>query len=120
MSYETYATIRDRLGLRDTDVARMADVNRTTFPQWKAGLFVPKIEKRRRIAEALGVTVDVLDGLDEIPDYYVDKETQEIVEGMHQNKDYQVMFKAIPKLKPEDAKMIRDMIERLLPDDPEP
>jgi hypothetical protein len=47
----------------------------------------------------------------------IDAETRQIVEEMHSNKDYQVMFKAIPRLKPEDAKMVREMIERLLPDD---
>lgn len=119
MSYETYAKLRDRLGLRDADVTRMAGINKATLPQWKNGHYEPKTEKKIKIAQALGVTLDQLEGIETEP-YYVDKETQEIVEGMHQNKDYQVMFKAIPKLKPEDAKMIRDMIERLLPDDPEP
>ena len=120
MSYETYAEIRDKLGLKDAEVARRADINKTTFPQWKAGLFEPKYEKRRKIAEVLGVTVEQLDGAEPLPKYYVDSETRKIVEEMHQNKDYQVMFKAIPRLRPEDAKMVKEMIERLLPDDNEP
>lgn len=120
MPYETYASIRDRLGLNDTEVARMANINRTTFPQWKAGLFEPKIEKRRKIAEVLGISVETLDGIEAPPEYYIDAETRRIVDEMQSNKDYRVMFKAIPRLKPEDAKMIKDMIERLLPDDNEP
>lgn len=117
MSYETYAKIRDALGLRDADVSRMAGINRATLPQWKGGYSEPKLEKRRKIAEVLGVTVDQLDGIEPQPEYYIDAETRQIVEEMHSNRDYQVMFKAIPRLKPEDAKMVREMIERLLPDD---
>lgn len=48
MSYETYAKIRDALGLRDADVSRMAGINRATLPQWKGGYSEPKLEKRRK------------------------------------------------------------------------
>lgn len=117
MSYENCVKFRDALGLRDNEVARRSGVTQATFPQWKKGLSEPKIEKRRKIAEVLGITVDQLDGIEPQPEYYIDAETRQIVEEMHSNKDYQVMFKAIPRLKPEDAKMVREMIERLLPDD---
>lgn len=120
MSYENYVKFRDALGLRDIDVARRSGVTQATFPQWKKGQSEPKIEKRRKIAEVLGISVDQLDGIEPQPEYYIDAETRRIVDEMQSNKDYRVMFKAIPRLKPEDARMIRDMIERLLPDDYEP
>lgn len=44
MSYETYAKIRDALGLRDADVSRMAGINRATLPQWKGGYSEPKLD----------------------------------------------------------------------------
>lgn len=117
MSYESYAVVRDKIGASDAEVARKAGITKSTMSQWKGGYFEPKIEKRRKIAEVLGVTVDQLDGIEPQPEYYIDAETRQIVEEMHSNRDYQVMFKAIPRLKPEDAKMVREMIERLLTDD---
>lgn len=87
MSYENYVKFRDALGLRDNEVARRSGVTQATFPQWKKGLSEPKIEKRRKIAEVLGVTVDQLDGIEPQPEYYIDAETRQIVEEMHSNKD---------------------------------
>lgn len=55
LTYEEYAEIRDSKGLRDSDVARMAEVNPTTFSEWKKGKATPKYEKMTKIERALGV-----------------------------------------------------------------
>ena len=55
LTYEEYAKIRDSKRLRDSDVARMAEVNPTTFSEWKKGKATPKYEKMTKIERALGV-----------------------------------------------------------------
>ena len=41
-----------------------SEICSATLPQWKGGYSEPKLEKRRKIAEVLGVTVDQLDGIE--------------------------------------------------------
>lgn len=58
--YERYCTIRDSKGLKDSHVAAMANIGKSTFSDWKSGRSVPKQEKLTKIANALDVTLDYL------------------------------------------------------------
>ena len=58
--YEIYASFRDRLGLKDADVARKSGVTTSTFSDWKSGRSNPKLEKLRKIAAVLDCTIDEL------------------------------------------------------------
>lgn len=58
--YETYCKLRDKKGLKDSDIARMTGITKSTFSDWKAGRSSPKNEKLKKIADCLGVTVDYL------------------------------------------------------------
>lgn len=52
--------IRDSKGLKDSNVATLANIGKSTFSDWKSGRSTPKQEKLSRIANALGVTLDYL------------------------------------------------------------
>lgn len=58
--YERYCMIRDSKGLKDSNVATLANIGKSTFSDWKSGRSTPKQEKLSRIANALGVTLDYL------------------------------------------------------------
>jgi len=58
--YEKYSTIRDKRKMRDADVARQSGVTASTFSDWKSGRSLPKVEKLRKIAAVLDVTIDEL------------------------------------------------------------
>lgn len=58
--YEKYSIIRDRLGLKDSDVSKGSGVSRTTFSDWKNGKYQPKEDKLEKIANFLGVDISVL------------------------------------------------------------
>lgn len=58
--YKFYAQIRDKLGLKDADISRMASISRASLSEWKSGKFTPKYETCCRIANALGVSVEYL------------------------------------------------------------
>lgn len=60
VTYDVYAAIRDNHQMRDADVAKTAGVNPSTFSDWKSGRSTPKLDKLRKIAAVLGVTVDDL------------------------------------------------------------
>lgn len=64
MSYEKYVQIRTSKGLKDAEVARIAQIPASTFSDWKKGKSAPKTEKLQKIAEALGVSYAELIGMD--------------------------------------------------------
>lgn len=53
IDYEGYSKIRDSKGLRDSDVAKRAGIQPSTFSEWKKGKCTPKYEKMFKIAAAL-------------------------------------------------------------------
>lgn len=68
MTYENYCFFRDSKGLKDSDVARNANIPASTFSDWKKGKSSPKEAKLRKIAEALGVTYAYLMGWENTSD----------------------------------------------------
>lgn len=59
-SYKRYELYRDRLELKDADVAKKTSITTSTFSDWKSGRSQPKIEKLRKIAAVLDCTIDDL------------------------------------------------------------
>ena len=57
-AYERYCEIRDRFNYKDADVAKGANITKSTFSDWKAGRYVPKQEKLQKIADFLGISVE--------------------------------------------------------------
>lgn len=60
MSYAKYATIRDQHGYTDARVAEETGIAPATLSQWKTGKNKPKADKLLKIADLLGVPVEVL------------------------------------------------------------
>lgn len=58
--YEKYAKIRDEKGLTDYAVANQTGVAASTISEWKTGKHMPSVDKLKRIADLLEVTVDEL------------------------------------------------------------
>ncbi|WP_075678509.1 helix-turn-helix domain-containing protein [Roseburia sp. 831b] len=62
-SYERYAKIRDFRGFTDYKVTQLAGIKGTaTISNWKNGKYTPKDDKMQRIADALEVSLDFLNG----------------------------------------------------------
>lgn len=58
--YELYTLYRNRLELKDADVAKKSGVTPSTFSDWKSGRSKPKLDKLRKIAAVLDCTIDDL------------------------------------------------------------
>ena len=58
--YELYCQIRDSKGYKDSDVARGANVAKSTLSDWKNGRSIPGTDKLIRICQFLGVSVEYL------------------------------------------------------------
>ena len=57
MTYEQYARMRDSKGFKDGTVAKIADIGRSTFSDWKAGRSSPKTDKLEKIRRALDIPI---------------------------------------------------------------
>lgn len=85
MSYQTYAKIRDAHGLRDADVIKATGITKSTFSEWKKGTYQPKDEKRKKIADYFGVSLEYLDTGDE-ESYYLNPETAKLAQEINWHK----------------------------------
>lgn len=55
--YETYLTLKQRKGVRDSDVWKATGLSSSYMTQWKHGEFTPKYEKLKAIADYFEVPV---------------------------------------------------------------
>lgn len=58
--YKNYAEIRDKLGLTDYEVSKRGGFSRSVLTSWKNGKSTPSTKIRFKIAEVLGVPLDVI------------------------------------------------------------
>lgn len=114
--YEIYCKLRDEKGYKDSDVARIAGITKSTFSDWKSGRSCPKNDKLQKIAEVLGVTVDYLmtgNSENDGEHYYTNNETREIAQEIFENPDLRSLFHAAKDLSPERLKAHIDFIQSL-------
>lgn len=99
IDYSRYASIRDSLGFKDSQVADATRISRASFSDWKHGKTTPKIDKLQKIAAYLGVSFFELTGIEEaqeLPSY----------------KDE--LLELILKLSPEQRKLVTQLVKSLL------
>lgn len=60
MSYAKYAEIRDQHGYTDARIAEETGIAPATLSQWKNDKSKPKADKLLKIADLLGVSVEIL------------------------------------------------------------
>lgn len=101
MSYESFENLCKEKGLTVYRVAKMTGISTAAFSAWKGGRYTPKIERRRKIADALGVSVEVLDGDAEIvhksvegKEYYFSDKTAQAAQSLFESRGLRVLFDA--------------------------
>ena len=52
-TYDNYAEIRSRMGLRDADVSKATGISTATLSEWKKGRYQPKLDKLEKIAKRI-------------------------------------------------------------------
>lgn len=65
MGYEVFKKLCDESGVSPTKVARETKIDPSALTNWKKGIYQPKDDKRRKLAEFFGVTLEYLDTRDE-------------------------------------------------------
>lgn len=57
---ERLKALRQEVGISQSDLARLADIGRTTLYQWETGMASPQVDVLARVAAALGVAISDL------------------------------------------------------------
>ena len=55
--YEKFEALLIERDVKTSDVARATKIQKSTFSSWKHGLYTPKIDKLKKIADYFGVPV---------------------------------------------------------------
>lgn len=112
--------LRKKIGLSQDELAELCGyTSRSSIAKIESGCVDIPQSKIVVFAKALKVLpTDLLsektvtDDLS-IPDYYYDKEIRELIDFLHKNPDYKVLFDASRKIKPEDIDFVRKMIDKM-------
>lgn len=60
--YEKYAVLRDQRGVTDYQVAIDTGIKPQTLSAWKNNLYIPKLDKLKKLADYFGVSIEELIG----------------------------------------------------------
>ena len=105
-----------RSGKTQKDIAIDLDVNPPTFSMWVKGKAMPSVSVIRKIADYFGIGItDLVDDKAEKKGavYYLDPETAEAAQQMHDNQELKVLFDAARTSSPEDLRTTYQMLMAL-------
>ena len=108
---------REKRGLTQTDLALALNVSDKTVSSWEINRTEPKMRVLQNICKTLGCKIsDITGEEDEVQQdfYYLDDDTRDLVEFMHKNPEYRVLFDASRKVKKKDFEFLQQMIDRLI------
>ena len=107
--YSVYADLRDKMGVRDSDVAKSLGLRLSIFSEWKTGRSTPKYDKLKLIADYFGVSVEYLTTGEQPQDYYLNEETAEMAQAIYDNQDLRLLFDVARDVSPEQLKLLHDL-----------
>lgn len=114
--FETVQKLMDRDGITLSVLSKETGVPLSTLSEWRAGKYLPKDDKRKKVAEYFGVSLTYLDtGVhpnvhDE--DYYIDPEAAKIAQEIFDNPDLHALFDAARDVPPESLRLTAEMLKQ--------
>lgn len=94
--WDIFQALLDKNNLRISDVQRATGIPYSTFTDWKAGRYTPKVDKRKKIADFFGVTLEYLDGDVQSnvhePVYYLNPETALKAQEMYEDPEMRALY----------------------------
>ena len=111
--YSVFAELLIKFGVKASDVSKATGINQTVFSEWKKGKSTPKADKRQKIAEYFGVSLEYLDTGKEKEGgetYYLNDETANMAQKIFQNKELRMLFDAAKDAEPEDLETVHSML----------
>lgn len=124
--YEYFDALLKRYSLRIIDVSRNTGIPYSTFTDWKAGRYTPKIDKLEKIAYYFNIPVEYFKTgqLEERKSiegkkYYFDDDTAQKAQELFDNPDLRALLDAARDSKPENIQMAAEMLRRFKETNPD-
>ena len=111
--YSVFAELLAKFGVKASDVSKATGINQTVFSEWKKGKSTPKADKRQKIANYFGVSLEYLDTGEEKEGgetYYLNEETSKMAQSIFENKELRLLFDAAQDAQPEDLQTVHQML----------
>ena len=108
--WENVEKLLKKKGWKISDLQKATGIPYSTFTDWKAGRYTPKLDKLQKIADALGTTVTYILTGEEPDGYYYNPETAAIAKEIFENYELHALFDTARDSDPEDLKAIHDML----------
>ncbi len=111
--------LRIRMNLTQLDLANKLGISRSSIGMYENGVREPDFETLEAIADFFSVDMDFLLGREGASHhgYYLDEEAAKIAQEIYENPDLRILFDTTRKVKPEDLKLIKDMVKRMSGED---
>lgn len=103
--------LRKKQGMTQTELGARIGVTKSTVSMYESGTHEPDLATLRKIAEVLGVSLDVL--LDRKQVAPEDDETWLIRERMRRDPDYRILFDAARHARPEHLRAAAAVLQSL-------
>ena len=114
--WEIFKKLCDNKGIKPSNVAVELGIPTSTISGWKLGQYTPKTDKLKKIADYFNVSLEYLLGEQKTPSkdgYWLDEETAKMAQEIFENKELRLLFDSAKDCKPEDLKLVHDMLLRL-------
>lgn len=114
--WEKFKKLCDEKGVKPNNVAKEIGLASGTITNWKNGKGVPKIDKLKKVADYFNVPLYYFLNENETPSidgYWLDEETARIAQKIFEDKNLRLLFDSAIDSKPEDLKLVHDMLSRL-------
>lgn len=122
MFYERFAALCQERNVTAAAVSRATGIATATLSNWKKGNYTPKTDKLQKIADYFGVPLTYFTAPDGVEDfvhqnsYYIDEETVELARKILTDPDYRILYGEVMDSRPEDIRMVADLLHRFKED----
>ena len=120
-SWELFEKLRKAKGLSAYQIAKDCGFSQSVLSNWKAGRYTPKDDKIRALAEYLDTPVGYFydNYSEEPPRYYLNDETAAIAQEVFDDPELRVLFDVARGSRPEDIRMVVEMLRRFKETNPD-
>lgn len=113
MGYEVFESLCKKAGISLNAAATAAGIHSSTIYAWKAGTYVPKEEKRQKLADYFGVSLHYLDTGEVEDTVQIGSEDQSYLQILKDDPKYKVLLHISTELSEDDFEAVKDYAERL-------
>ena len=105
--------------LTQDELSSKLGISKSTISMYENGNREPDFETLEAIADFFNVDMNFLLGreVSSHRGYYLDEEAAKIAQEIFDNPDLRILFDTTRKVKPEDLKLIKDMVKRMSGED---